>query len=905
MLIKEKAFQDETFFFELINKFSQSESKRTKNVNNYCDPPHPKIYYTCYAFDEELDYNSKTKKDKIIKLHTQKVLVISSFYHFHMEFYEILKAIKKCIENNIIGFELEKVIHSLVFDIPSPCPGITKVAYDYSGLYKVEFELNPINKIPKSGADLKIIFNHLNPRTVFDILKYVILEIPVIVFCLDKNILSNVVKALEELLLPFTYPYPVIPILPKEYFKALEKLSCFIVGINQKYLEKDSDEFFEINNINLNDKDYVIVSFTEQEPYFTYKRKNLEKYEIVLKDFNKVMQKNKLTGNYLIKDVNFPKHYLTKLMKNLNQLFYGKNGSLKSINTVENDDIRYQFYYFFSSMLQHYKSFLITDSNKIIQSYSKVENDTIDLNDIFKFQEFLLKADDSIDFFNFFVHTRIWKTFLIKNIYPSTIDEKLEVLLLDENIRKKKNKNMIKQLFKENTPFLETNRFDIRNTELIKITYDADDEMHLSTIDNRKKTNFPLLDETKTKALYNQNFLFSNVKIKNLYEEFYTECQIVLKDKKFLEPYYSIGYKININEDLKINNENYILKLWFLLMCYNFRHLDKSEKWAMFNELIKEIQSMSSSYKISILDPFLSDLMFTTFIKYGDKIMCSLLYKELNEIPSVKEDYLIFTQLHKKFINKKEEFKFTLPKETILKEKNYNLFNLPKGNKNKIYIALVGECIPCSRIKIDLKPAILNFSSMTTDEILFKCHICKKYQNAIITIYFGKDINQQYYYQLYTPKYLFYFIKNLGDYNMEKFYEDHSEIFFNLITLFQLRGNNYDFLFPYKEKQLIINNKPYYGFNPNNLQIKKAGENKYIKKNANKNKINWYEDIVPPENQYKRKFSKIIPSRRGSVEIFKTFEPLSSASFFKKNISKKKEKKNFYTLKYSKTINEN
>ena len=172
MLIKEKAFQDETFFFELINKFSQSESKRTKNVNNYCDPPHPKIYYTCYAFDEELDYNSKTKKDKIIKLHTQKVLVISSFYHFHMEFYEILKAIKKCIENNIIGFELEKVIHSLVFDIPSPCPGITKVAYDYSGLYKVEFELNPINKIPKSGADLKIIFNHLNPRTVFDILKY-------------------------------------------------------------------------------------------------------------------------------------------------------------------------------------------------------------------------------------------------------------------------------------------------------------------------------------------------------------------------------------------------------------------------------------------------------------------------------------------------------------------------------------------------------------------------------------------------------------------------------------------------------------------------------------------------------------------------------------------------------------
>jgi len=97
---------------------------------------------------------------------------------------------------------------------------------------------------------------------------------------------------------------------------------------------------------------------------------------------------------------------------------------------------------------------------------------------------------------------------------------------------------------------------------------------------------------------------------------------------------------------------------------------------------------MPTSFKIAIIDPFLSDLMFSTFIKYGDKLMCSLLYKELNDIPKVKEDYLIFTQLHKKFISKKDEYKFNLPKETILKEKNYNLLDLPKGNK--LSIALVG-----------------------------------------------------------------------------------------------------------------------------------------------------------------------------------------------------------------------
>ena len=880
--------------------------KKTKNENNLYDPPHPKIYYTVYIFDEELEYNQKVKKEGPsinTKLHIQKALVISSFYQFHIEFSEILKAIKKYIEKNIEGFELEKAIHSLVFDIPAPCPGMAKVIYNYFGLYQVEFVLNPINKIPKPGSDLRTVFNLLSIRKVLEILKYIILEVPVIIFCEDKLTLSNVVKSFEELLFPFTYPYPIIPILPKTYFKSLEKLSSFIVGINQKYQsnDKDKEDFFLMNNINLNDKEYIVLSLTEQEPEPIYCKKNVDKNGLLLKDYTKIMEKNIKIEKYKIQDANFPKHYLTKLMKNLNQLFYGKDGTRKNIKDVQNDDIRYQFYYFFTSMLQHYKSFLNTETNKLIQLYSKVESDTIDINDLFKIQDFIYKDDDSIIFYTFFVKTRILKSFIIKNIYPTTIDEKLEVLLLDENIRKKKNKNMIKQLFKENTPFLSTTKFEIRNTELIKISYE-DEKMHLSEIINKNEKNFPLLDKDKMDLLYNKKFLGSNAKIKNLYIDFYIECQNMLKDKKFLEGYNNIGYKINLNEELKSNNENYILKLWYLIICYIFKHLDIGEKWMMFNELLKEIQNMSSPYKISIIDQFLSDLMFTTFIKYGDKQMCSLLYRELNDIPCVKEDYLIFTQLHKKFINKKEEFKFTLPKEAILKEKNYNIYNLPKGNK--MSIALVTECPnPGCKVKVDLKPAILNFSSMTSDIINYKCSICHEYQKAIITISYGNAYNREDKYQLYTPKFLFYFIKQLGDFNMDDFYIKHTAIFFNIIILFQLRHHSYDFIFPYKERKLTVNNKQYNGFDQENLEEQKVSENKYIYRNPNAHKIKWYENISPDINLNKRRFSKLIPSRRGSVGTFKSFEPLSSAAYFKKN-NKKKQKSGFSNLKYSKTINE-
>lgn len=864
-------------------------NKNIQDVN--IEPPHPKIYYTCYVFDEEIDYNQKSNRDGsniTSKLHTQKAFVISSFYQFHNEFYQILQCIKLYITKNIVGFELEKLIHSLVFDIPALCPGMVKVSYNYLTLYTMEFELNPINKIPKPGSDLKEIIKILGIRKVFDILKYIILEIPVIVFSLDKYILANAVKSLEEYLFPFTYPFSVIEILPKVYYKSLEKLSCFIAGINQKY----SKDFFVLNDINLNDKNYLVVALSEEEPdYFYFKKKN-DKCGIILKDCRKVIKKEEENEKYMVKDIGFPKHYQTKIMKNINQLFNDKNGKEKAINDIKNDDVRYQFFYFFTSMLLHYKSFIVNDKNILISNYKSEEIDSIDINRLFKIQDFILKSDDSLDFFTNFMSTRIWKIFLIKNIYPLTIEEKLNVLLLDENIRKKKNKNMIKQLFKENIPFLETNVFDIKEPALkINIVYDKD--MHLIEKENDI---FLSLDKEKMELLYNQKFLNSNVKIKNLYQDFYRESLIILKDKKFLEGYNNIGYNINISEELKPNNENYTYKLWYLLICYNFKYLDNGEKWIMFNEFLRDYQKLMPITKKIINEPFLTDLMFTTFIKYGDKQMCSLLYKEFNNISSVKEDYLTFIKLHKKFRDNKEEFKLTFPKETNLKERNYNIFGVPKGKK--MDIPLICICEEC-KYKDFVNKLILNFSSMKDDKILFSCKICHQDYNAKIDVSESSLFEGEKKCQLYTPKYLFNYIKNLGEYNNQTFYKEHSEIFLNLIILFHLFGNSYSFLFPYADE------RPYAGFDPSTLKIKNVVKNKYIQKSINENKLKWYENIVQDEKKFKqRRISNILPSRKGSVGNFKIFEELNSASFFKKKDHKKKGPSNS-SLKYSKTINEN
>ena len=843
--------------------------------DNVYDPPHPKIYYTCYVFDEAIDYYQKAKdgQNETFNYHTQKALVISSFYQFYVEFSGILQAIKKCIENNLIGFELEKVVHSLVFDIPTPTPGITKVSYGYSSLYTIEFELNPINKVPKSNAEIKMLFNFFKINQVIHILKYIILEIPVIFFCQDKHTLANVIKSFDEILFPFTYPFPVITILPKAYYKSLEKLDCFLAGINQEY----TNDFFEINNINLNDKEYVVVSLSEQSDYF-YKARNKEKYGILLKDLKKPIEKKTTPAKYMINEPNFPKHYHEKLIKNLNNLFIGKNSGIQGmLSTCENDDIRGQFYYFFISMLQHYKTYMCNDQTNLINIYSKVENESYNINELFKMTEFIFKDNDSIEFFQIFMVTKIWKTFLFKNFFPATIDEQLEVLLLDENIAKKKNRSMIKSLFKENTPFLETNIFDIKNVEVVKIACKQGEKMHLSLNQTELSKKFPLLNEDKMEHLYKKNFILSRTKIKNLYEAFYKECQNILNDKKFLEGYSSVNYDINLHEQLKTMkayNEKYIPKLWFLLLCYNFRHINNEEKWTIFNELINEIESKTPSVKISIFDSFLSDVMFNTFIQYGDKEMCSLIYKELIDIPCVRDDYLIFANLHKKFMNKKGEFEISLPKEYYLKEKKYNLYNLPSECIMKI--VLIDQC-PVCKVDADLRQYIKNLET-DKGEIYYNCTICHKDWKAKISVSYGKQYNDEHY-QLYTPRYLYNRFKVLGYYNMNIFYELQKELFFNLLVLFDLNQYNYDFLYPY------VDEKTYQGFDPESLEIKRIEGKSFVQKNKNENIPNWY-DVVEESNPSKlKRFTKLLRSRKASCESFKTFEPLSSTAFFNKSIN--------------------
>ena len=188
-------------------------------------------------------------------------------------------------------------------------------------------------------------------------------------------------------------------------------------------------------------------------------------------------------------------------------------------------------------------------------------------------------------------------------------------------------------------------------------------------------------------------------------------------------------------------------------------------------------------------------------------------------------------------------------------------------------IVLVSPNPECRRV--NLKPVILNFTGQQEEALTYNCPICQKVIKAEVTVSLGKEREQDLMYQLYSAKYLFYFIKNLGDFNMQTFYKEHIDIFFNLFILFQLRGHFYEFIFPYKNRNDSI------GFDKNILYVKRNKNVKFIKKDKNKDKPKWYEVIEDVQGRQSR-LSQILPSKISNAENFKYSENMNSEMFFKK-----------------------
>ena len=514
--LNEKSQIKEVFSFSLDNLVVQdyTSSLRTN-----------KVYYNCLLFYEKLEnfknlanYRSKIsfksqeilEEEKNKNILIPKVICLSTFTPLFMSGYEILSIIKTYYEkyhldtlsnlnkNNI--YPIENIIEGIIYNIPGlPRRGKFSITLNYgSFLYKeslkkankisadsnnninnnkkleIIFDESPINQNPQGLIYYSQLMRFFTIGELFDIIKSIILEEPILFFSDDISNLSLTIEGILTLIYPLSYQYPVVSVLPEENFSLISVFYHFIFGINYKYSEKLWEEKFKY----IGDKSkIVIIPIESRFPNFLDeidKDKSID--SIIITKYQKpdepivllaklASYKNKQKKeNPEKKIIKLPIHYCAKCTKRLGPLIKTKIREekikknrellLEEMDEILNKEIINNFLYFFTCILLAYQDHIKIkyekpkalnqgkDNSEIYKIpddiREKLLNNELDINDMFNINGFINNAS-SFDtlFYEKFFRTKMFYNFIKKKIFPMSVLDKLEVLFFDEKINEK------------------------------------------------------------------------------------------------------------------------------------------------------------------------------------------------------------------------------------------------------------------------------------------------------------------------------------------------------------------------------------------------------------------------------------------------------------------------------------
>ena len=437
-----------SFVFSLENQYPEdkSSSLRINKVYYSCLLFYENVenYYECIRNKKKIYKNSKSNVDQLsdnknVGILIPKIICLSSFRPFFEQSKAILESLKNYIDKYLYNkiakdnyniYPIEKIIKGLIFNLPAiPRSNfilkLNKETFESSLInnnsnisntinsnnpkkdktlknmslndYKnninkdeIIFYESPFNDYPKNVINYTILMKYFRIKEVFEIIKFILLEEPILFFCEDIHILTYTIEGLISLIYPLEYQYPVISVLPEKNYSFISIFKHFIFGINYKY----TDDIFQKKGISLDEKKYIIIVKLVKrfDNILNNEEEDKLKYSVitsVLTDNNKPflkIEQNKVTDFENVKEENMnneveeqlekrkltlPMHYFEKCSKRLEkntadkfreEINKNKNKKMLSIeekNNIFNNEIRRTFIYFFSCILLRYQSFCI------------------------------------------------------------------------------------------------------------------------------------------------------------------------------------------------------------------------------------------------------------------------------------------------------------------------------------------------------------------------------------------------------------------------------------------------------------------------------------------------------------------------------------------------------------------
>ena len=745
----------------LISQLTHFEFNLENIPANYTEEDkflYSKIYFNCLEFYEPLSQYLKLKKeilsqstknkiqiepDKASKenldiknYYLPKIICFASLFPYSNEIKEILYNIYNFYRNNIITdnnninnlLSIEKLVEQIIMKTPLPFSSNAQTIISFK-LNNIKKNIQSIDKIKFPVYNLKEsyiknyttisfgeLFNYFSTEDIMKIFKYIILEIPLLFFCKNKNVLSLFIDNFISLLNPFCYVLPHISLLPYELYGLINSEQKFIFGINEEY----SKTFFEDNNIDL-DKSIVIVQLNhlkKNESKIIEIIKNIEAEECLVinekikqKENDKNTEENIFFNNQYINllNIELPSKAKKKAISKMNNLItlLKKKGDLSDIKYLYEQKFNYHiqhiFFKFFIYLMAGYTDYLLNSKffsfnikNKDNGENIRFKNTDEDfIKEIFNLNEFILSKSKDELFYIAFCKTKLFFNFFREKIYSNNALNKVRYELFDEFIFLKKHKDFRKK--KENKGLYEN--LSKHTIEQESITQNYEIIINNELFYTKQEITELIKDNNQYKLLtsYGQNIISKNKKnklIENPNISYYIFPKLIFDDSFFDEKFENLFQSHNIN----IPGMGIIDELKKRSIVFSDTNT-KYRKYMHINEIITKLPLTNNSQENF-------EITYKNYIYYSWLILqsCSLWYCEqrerniridkileiLNKLDYVEEQvlYFLFINIYK-YGNK---YHFIKLHKINLKYYGYSnyyflylLYNKIKEKENKEY----------------------------------------------------------------------------------------------------------------------------------------------------------------------------------------------------------------------------
>ena len=745
----------------LISQLTHFEFNLENIPANYTEEDkflYSKIYFNCLEFYEPLSQYLKLKKeilsqstknkiqiepDKTSKenldiknYYLPKIICFASLFPYSNEIKEILYNIYNFYRNNIITdnnninnlLSIEKIVEQIIMKTPLPFSSNAQTIISFK-LNNIKKNIQSIEKIKFPVYNLKEsyiknyttisfgeLFNYFSIEDIMKIFKYIILEIPLLFFCKNKNVLSLFIDNFISLLNPFCYVLPHISLLPYELYGLINSEQKFIFGINEEY----SKNFFEDNNIDL-DKSIVIVQLNhlkKNESKIIEIIKNIEAEECLVinekikqKENDKNTEENIFFNNQYINllNIELPSKAKKKAISKMNNLItlIKKKGDLSDIKYLYEQKFNYHiqhiFFKFFIYLMAGYTDYLLNSKffsfnikNKDNGENIRFKNTDEDfIKEIFNLNEFILSKSKDELFYIAFCKTKLFFNFFREKIYSNNALNKVRYELFDEFIFLKKHKDFRKK--KENKGLYEN--LSKHTIEQESITQNYEIIINNELFYTKQEITELIKDNNQYKLLtsYGQNIISKNKKnklIENPNISYYIFPKLIFDDSFFDEKFENLFQSHNIN----IPGMGIIDELKKRSIVFSDTNT-KYRKYMHINEIITKLPLTNNSQENF-------EITYKNYIYYSWLILqsCSLWYCEqrerniridkileiLNKLDYVEEQvlYFLFINIYK-YGNK---YHFIKLHKINLKYYGYSnyyflylLYNKIKEKENKEY----------------------------------------------------------------------------------------------------------------------------------------------------------------------------------------------------------------------------